>query len=141
MNLHSIFEELDQLYEPEELATECDTADKKPGKSSKNKLAEAVNDDEEIIITDDDGEEIIIEDDEPDQSVEDDSTDEIQFVLECTNCGGIVIKSEAEVDTPDANAIVNVDDSCQYCEEAGEYKIIGTLVPYQDSVPEEADAE
>ena len=53
-----------------------------------------------------------------------------QVVLECSKCGALVIKDEADVAVDAETDLVNVDEACQYCEETEGYKIVGAVVPY-----------
>ena len=60
---------------------------------------------------------------------EDDGEPEVaQFVLECANCGALVIKAETEVSGEDEQGLVNLEEACQYCEETAGYKVLGMLV-------------
>jgi hypothetical protein len=42
-----------------------------------------------------------------------------------------VLKAEADVTIDDETSLANVEEECQYCEEAKGYKIVGTLAPYE----------
>lgn len=53
-----------------------------------------------------------------------------QVVLECSKCGALVIKDEADIAVDAKTDLVNVDEACQYCEETEGYKIVGAVVPY-----------
>lgn len=59
-----------------------------------------------------------------------------QVILECSNCGGLVIKDEADVIVDEESDLANVEDACQYCEEAVGYKIVGVVAPYEVAVEE-----
>ena len=61
-----------------------------------------------------------------------------QIVLECSKCGALVIKTEADVVVDEASDLVNIEDACQYCEEAAGYTIVGTIAPYEAINTEEA---
>jgi hypothetical protein len=70
------------------------------------------------------------------ESVEDTDVAEIeakQVVIECAKCGALVIKDEADLTVSEETDLVNVEESCAFCEEAEGYKIIGTVVPYEAS--------
>jgi hypothetical protein len=54
-----------------------------------------------------------------------------QLILECSKCGAIVIKDEADVVVDEESDLVNVEDECEYCEEKEGYKIIGVVAPYE----------
>jgi hypothetical protein len=88
-------------------------------------LTEAAED-EEIEIVDDEAtvEEIPVE--EP--AVEDEPR---QLICECDKCGALVIKDEADIVADEESDLVNVEDECQFCEEAKGYKIIGVVAPYE----------
>ena len=77
-------------------------------------LTEAA-DDEEIEIVDDEA----VEDAEPKQTI-----------IECSKCGALVIVDEVEVD--EESDLVNVKDKCKFCEEKEGYKIVGSVVPYEE---------
>lgn len=63
-----------------------------------------------------------------------------QVVLECSKCGALVIKDEADVTVDAETDLANVDEACQYCEETEGYKIVGAVVPYAvESAEEPAD--
>jgi hypothetical protein len=67
-----------------------------------------------------------------------------QLILECTKCGALVIKDEADVAVDEAADLANMEDTCAYCEEAEGYKIIGMVLPYEaaeDAVEEVAEDE
>lgn len=59
-----------------------------------------------------------------------------QLVLECENCGALVIKTEDEVTVDEATDLANVDDKCKFCEESAGYKILGELVAYNNNLEE-----
>ena len=94
--------------------------------------------DEEILIDDepveDDEaaqEEAADEADEADEAEEAvEETEEVQLVLECSTCGALALKTEADVEIDAETTLANIKEECQYCEEAKGYKIIGTLAPY-----------
>lgn len=59
-------------------------------------------------------------------------TDEPQQVIcECDKCGALVIKDEADIVANEETDLVNVEDECQFCEEAKGFKIIGVVAPYE----------
>jgi hypothetical protein len=87
---------------------------------------------------DDDADEIEIEDDEAMDAEADEAAAEKpandepkQVILECSNCGGLVIKSDADVEVDEETDLANVEEACQYCEEAKGYKILGVVAPYE----------
>ena len=99
--------------------------------SEEEVLTEAAEDEEEIEIVDD--EEAPVE--EPvEEPVEDDEPR--QVIMECSKCGALVIKAEADVVTDEESALVNVEDECAFCEEAAGYTIVGVVAPYETAVVE-----
>lgn len=54
-----------------------------------------------------------------------------RLVIECDKCGALVIKDEADIVVDEETDLVNVEDECQFCEEANGYKIIGVVAPYE----------
>ena len=75
--------------------------------------------------------------DDMEEPVEEASTEEPeevevrQLILECSKCGAIVIKDEADIVIDEESDLVNVEDECEYCEEKEGYKIIGVVAPYE----------
>lgn len=129
MNFQTIMEELDKLYEAEQ--READRV---------IKLAEA---DEEVLvddepIVDDETEEIVIEDEAEESS---DEEAPAQIILACSGCGALVIKDETAVNIDDETDLANVDEECQYCEEAKGYTIVGAVAPYDGPVVAEEETE
>lgn len=127
MNFISTFDELNKLYEEVIPEIEKKTVEEEPIEEACNKeaLNEAADDEEiEIVNDEESAEEIPVEepvaDDEPKQ-----------FVLECDKCGALVIKDEADIVADEESDLVNIEDECQFCEEAKGYKIIGTMLPYE----------
>jgi hypothetical protein len=133
-NFASIFEELSKLYDEEktteEVQEECTE------ESCKEELTEAAED--EIEIVDD-------EIPEEEASVEEPAVGEEprQLILECDNCGALIIKDEANVVADEETGLANVEDACEYCEEAKGYKIVGVAIPYEaaEEVEEEVVEE
>jgi len=103
MNFISTFDELNKLYEEVQ-------EEEKVEEACKEKLTEA---DEAPI------EEPVVEE-EP-----------RQVICECDKCGALIIKDEADIVVDEETDLVNVEDECQFCEEAKGYKIIGVMVPYE----------
>lgn len=106
MSFRNFLEELDRLYEADEVNAEADAVEAED-------TEEAEVDTADVEATD-----------EPSQ-----------LVLECSKCGGISIKAEAEVEFDDETGLANVGEKCQYCEEAEGYKVIGILMPYAQEEP------
>jgi hypothetical protein len=118
-NFNSIFEELNKLYEEDNQkakdngknASEPNKA--KPEQPENDPMHEAAE--EEIAV-----EEVPEEEEEP-----------RQLICECGKCGALVIKDEAEITTDEETGLVDVEEACQFCEEANGYKIIGVVAPYE----------
>lgn len=124
MNFQTILEELDRLYE-EDVAKAKDDEVAEEAPAEEEVLTEAAEEDE--------AEEAFVEDEEApteDEPVEEEPAEELQLVLECANCGGLVVKVEADVTVDEETDLANADEACQYCEATEGYKIIGTLAPY-----------
>ena len=77
-----------------------------------------------------DDEEIEIIDDEPKQ-----------VICECDKCGALVIKAEADIIVDEETDLANVEDECQFCEEAKGFKIVGVVAPYEPVDATEAEAD
>lgn len=75
-----------------------------------------------------------------DDDVEIEIVEDSQLVLECANCGALVIKPEGEVET-DESGVANVKEACQFCEEAKGYKVLGTFSPIDSEEAEETEDE
>ncbi len=82
-------------------------------------------DDEEIEIVDD---EAPVEEIAAEEPVAEESR---QLICECDKCGALVVKDEADIVADEESDLVNVEDECQFCEEAKGFKIIGTMIPYE----------
>ena len=121
MNFNNVFEELNKLYEEKPAQKPEDKVEE----GCKEKLAEAA------------------EDEVPVEEVAAKDTEARQLVLECTKCGALIVKDEADVVIDEATDLVNVEEACAYCEETGGYKIIGTMIPYEatEEVEEEPAEE
>lgn len=88
-------------------------------------LTEAAED-EEIEIVDDEMPE------EPEAAKEQTEDEEPrQVIIECSKCGALVIKSEADIVVDEESDLVNVEDKCDFCEETEGYKIVGIVMPYE----------
>lgn len=110
-NFISTFDELNKLYEEAESA----------------KLAEAAEDEavEDEIVED----EMSVEE----TSIEEPVVDEEprQVICECDKCGALIIKDEADIVVDEETDLVNIEDECQFCEEAKGFKIVGVVAPYE----------
>lgn len=120
-NFISTFDELNKLYE------EVDSA----------KLTEAAEDEavEDEIVED----EMSVEE----TSIEEPVVDEEprQVICECDKCGALVIKDEADIVVDEETDLVNIEDECQFCEEAKGYKIVGVVAPYEVAEVEDEPVE
>lgn len=90
---------------------------------------EEATEDETIEVTEDPAEDDTIE------------VESRQIILECSNCGAITIKSEADVVIDEESNLANAEDACQYCEEAAGHKIVGVVAPYDVAVEEVVEDE
>ena len=102
-------------------------------KKKSGKVVEEAYDDEEAVDE--------IEDDETVAEGETETPEEAQFVLECSKCGGLIVKAEADCKVDEAESLANIGDACQYCEATEGYTILGTLVPYTEEEIEIEDDE
>jgi hypothetical protein len=146
MNLHSVFEELNKLYESEEEvkepATEVDEVAQEPEKEELTEAAEEPAEDEiEVAIED---EVASSEEEAEEQPVAVEDEEEVRLVLECSNCGGLKVMPEAVVKVDEESDLANVEDVCQYCESAEGYRILGALTVYEaavEEIPEDEEVE
>lgn len=127
-NFISTFDELNKLYE------EVET--KKVEEACTEELTEAADED---ILEDEVAENEIPEDGVPAEEpvVEEEPR---RVICECDKCGALVIKDEADIVADEESDLVNVEDECQFCEEAKGFKVIGVVVPYEavaEELPEE----
>lgn len=132
MNFSNVFEELSKLYESVEPETEDVAEEEAVAEEALTEAADEVPEDEPAA-----DEEVVAEDEVP--------LDEPKnVILECANCGALVINPEADVAIDEGSDLANMDVPCQYCEEAAGYKIVGVVAPYEvaeDVVEVEDDAE
>ena len=139
MNFQTILEELDRIYE--ELPAE-ETVKKAVDEVTEEEVAEEVTEACDDALTEDSDEEVLI-DDEP--IVDDEAAEEApeeavaeeepkQVVLECSKCGALAIKPEEDIKVAEESDLVNIDDKCQYCEEAEGYTIVGVIAPYATAI-------
>ena len=64
-----------------------------------------------------------------------------QLICECDKCGALVIKAEADVVADEESGLVDVEEECQFCEEAKGYKIVGVVAPYEVAEEEPVEDE
>ena len=138
MNFQTILEELDRLYD--ESITEAVNEEAVKEQEEEEVLTEAAEDAAE--------EEPVVEEEAPaeeetvaEEASEEVVTEDVQFVVECANCGAVTIKAQTDVKVDEEADLVNLDEACQYCEEAAGYKILGTLAPYAADEIEAEEAE
>lgn len=62
-----------------------------------------------------------------------------KVILECSKCGALVIKDEADVKVDEETDLANIEDECVFCEEAAGYTIVGAVVPYEAAETVEED--
>lgn len=131
MNFQTILEELDRIYEElpaEEITKKTDEVTEP--------YAEALTEgsEDEVLVDD----EPIVDDEATEEAPAEEVAEEApkQVVLECSKCGGLVIKDEADVKVDEETDLANIEDACQYCEEAAGYTISGVLAPYTTDVEE-----
>ena len=128
MNFISTFDELSKLYEEASL----EKAQEEVVEESCNKEELTESAEEEIEIVDD---ELPAEEAPVEEPTEDEEPK--QVVLECSKCGALMIKDEADIVVNEESGLANVEDKCAFCEETEGYKTIGTLLPYGD--PEDGE--
>ena len=152
MNFQTILEELDRLYEElpakeaEKKVEEAEVTEEETTEEAETEeVAEALNEaaeDEEILVDD----EPIVDDEAAEEApVEEIGEEEVekQVVLECANCGGLVIKTESEMKFDEESDLMNVGEACRYCEAEEGYKVVGAIAPYnmEEEVVEIVDDE
>lgn len=136
MNFHTIFEELDRLYESEA--------------KKANSLKETAEDEEqEAAIEEIEAEEAdkvedeveIVDDEVAEEPAEAGEEKPEQVVLECANCGGIIVKAIVDVKADEESELVNIEEKCKYCDEADGFKILGAMVAYEEAEEVEDDGD
>lgn len=133
----NLFEELSRLYEEDELNAEVESTEEIETSES---VTEAADELDALKETDDEEVEIEIEDDEIEaEDEEDEAPAAKQLILECANCGGIIIKVEDEVDVDEESGVANKEEACNYCNETSGYKVLGELNSYDTTVEESVD--
>lgn len=120
-NFVSVFEELNKLY-AEEVKEACE----------KGKLAEAADDEIEIVDDEIPAEEAPVDEipAEGESEEADNEEEPRQVIVECDKCGALVIIDEADVVVDEESDLVNIEDECKFCEEKAGYKIVGVVAPY-----------
>jgi hypothetical protein len=130
MNFIETLEELNRLYEEADANPKTEgseeTADAVEESCAKESLKEAAEDE---IPVEEPAEEVAA-DEEPKQ-----------VILECSKCGALVIKDEADLKVDEETDLANIDEKCAFCEETEGYKIIGIVAPYEATAVEEAEIE
>lgn len=128
MNLYSLLEELDRIYEEE-------------AQSDIEELEEEVIEIEDDEEDDDDEDKSVVDEFEAefeDEFVEEEQAEEespveesaeiTDYVLECTNCGAVCIKAGKDIKTEENVDLVNVGEACDFCEATAGYVLRGGLV-------------
>lgn len=138
MNFHTILEELNNLYEEKkasefsfdfdsEADAEVDFEQDKYGIDAAGATADSTVDSTTDKDEFEDDAEIEIEDEER------------QLVLECENCGTLVVKSEDKVKIDEDTDLADVNVKCKSCKKSEGYKIIGVMTPYESDSDEDEE--
>jgi hypothetical protein len=137
MSFISTFEELSKLYESKEVNTEEEKNEVEVENAEDENLTEAaaVNITDDANTSDDTNtsDEKNAVDDNLSEATDEEAVKEEprSVILECANCGALVIRDEAEVVIDEEADLANMEEACQYCEEAAGYKIVGVVAPYE----------
>ncbi len=141
MNFQTILEELDRLYEAKEKNHEVQVEETEVDEGLSPNPAKALS----ALTSSFDAKETEALEEDADTEVEEaeveEAEDEAQLVVECANCGGINIISEADIVVDEATDLANIEDVCKYCEEAKGYKILGALSAYGEVEEPDDDAD
>lgn len=124
-NFNSVFDELSKLYEEAPKAAQKDTKIEEAVKEacSKKVIKEATEDAVAEV-------EAQVEEAAEERQAEEIDDEPKQLILECSKCGALVIKAEKDIVIDEESELVNVEDTCEYCEESEGYKVIGVVTPY-----------
>jgi RNase P subunit RPR2 len=148
MNFQTTLEELNKLYESDDQKVEAEEAVEEAVAEEthvEESLTEAA--DEEAVVEEEEAEEepVFVEDEAAEEEAPEEEPAAKRLILECSNCGALMIKDEADVAVEAESNLANVEETCQYCEEAAGYVIAGVVVPYEaaeeDVVAEENESE
>jgi hypothetical protein len=152
-NFISTFDELNKLYEEDErkgkkVAKDVDAdegliagalatagaaaAGKVIGDKISDKLSEGADEEVEDIVDD----EVPAEEAPTEEAPTEEEPIVRQLALECANCGAITIRDEADVKVDEEADLVNMEDACEFCEEAKGHKIVGVVTPYEEAEEE-----
>lgn len=132
MSFINVFEELSKLYESKEEQPEAETVEEEASEVESSEEEQLTEDVEEDVI-----DEEPVEEEQPEEEQQEEEPKPV--ILECANCGGLIIKDEADVAVDEESNLANVDEACQYCEETAGYKIIGLVAPYEAAKEEEPE--
>ena len=135
-NFVSVFEELSKLYEEDETKVVAQETEVDDAAETKEALNEGAEEDEAVDV-----EEAPADDVAEDADAEAEEEEPKKLVLECSKCGAIICKDEADVAVDEETDLANVEEACGACEEAAGYKILGELHPYEAAEPVEEDLE
>jgi hypothetical protein len=147
-NFISTFDELNKLYEEDErkgkkVAKDVDADEgliagalatagaAAAGRVIGDKISDKLSEDADEEVED------IIDDEMPaeEEPVEEEPVVR-QLALECANCGAITIKDEVDVKVDEETDLANMEDTCEFCEEAKGHKIVGVVTPYEEAEEE-----
>ena len=137
MNFISTFDELNKLYEEVSVQVDDRLADEveEPIEEAciKEELTEAITEEAEEFFEDEvpDEEEPSVEEPVEDAEIEIVDDEPRQVIIECNKCGALVIIGEADIKADKETDLVNVEDTCKFCEETTGYNIIGAVAPYE----------
>lgn len=137
MNFQTTFEELNKLYESFENREELEVAE--DVKLDADPITEAAEEEEIEIIDDDPSDDAQIEAETPVDEEEETVAEEPRLVIECSNCGAVVVKAAEEVKYDNETDVADAGIACVYCEATDGYKVLGMLAPFEAT--EEAPAE
>ena len=128
MNFQTILEELDKLYESDKQKVEAEElveelpAEETPVEES---LTEAAAADEEVAVDEEAEEEpAFVEEDPAEEAAPEEEPVAQRLILECSNCGALMIKDEADVVVDAESDLANVEEACHYCEETAGYVFV-----------------
>jgi hypothetical protein len=122
MNFQTFLEELDRLYEADEKKVEAEEV-------VEESAAEEAHLEEPLTEAAD--EEVAVEEEPEEEAAPEEEPVAQRLILECSNCGALMIKDEADVVVDAESDLANVEEACQYCEEAAGYVITGVVAPYE----------
>lgn len=141
MNLYSLLEELDRIYEEE---AQSDIEELEEEEVIEIEDDEEDDAEEDKIAADDFEDEFVAEEQAEEESPVEDTAEITDYVLECTNCGAVCIKAGKDIKTEENVDLVNVGEACDFCEATAGYVLRGGLVDtpaFHQEVEDKSDAE